>query len=166
MDEHTRIANALKEASANIHEIQNKGCETDLEINEQLANEMLELERILGWDVTRPEGFAFERLAQLIDPTCTLIYRDTTPRGADECDMDWEWRCSNCNVNLSERYDDLDINTFEELGLTYCPNCGKKVTFGSCYTSKEIHTPHGFGYAVCENCYNIERAIENRWRNK
>lgn len=43
--------------------------------------------------------------------------------GDDECDMDWEWRCSNCNVNLSERYDDLDINTFEELGLSYCPNC-------------------------------------------
>lgn len=89
-DEHIRIANALKEASANIREIQNKGCASDLGINEQLANEMLEIERILGWDVTRPEGFAFERLAQLIDPTCTLIYYDTTPRGADECDMDWE----------------------------------------------------------------------------
>lgn len=127
MNENTRIANALREASANIREIQNKGCETDLEINEQLANEMLELERILGWDVTRPEGFAFERLAQLIDPTCTLIYRDTTPRGADECNMDWEWRCSNCNANLSERYDDLDINTFEELGLSYCPNCRHRI---------------------------------------
>lgn len=123
MNEHTRIANALREASANIREIQNKGCETDLEINEQLANEMLELERILGWDVTRPEGFTFERLAHLIDPTCTLIPYDTTPRGADECDKDWEWRCSNCNVNLSELYDGLGIDTFEELGLTYCPNC-------------------------------------------
>ena len=123
MNEHTRIANALREASENIHEIQNKGCESDLEINEQLANEMLELEGILGQNVTKPEGFTFERLAQLIDPTCTLICYNTTPRGADECDMDWEWRCSNCNVNLSERYDDLDINTFEELGLTYYPNC-------------------------------------------
>jgi len=123
MNEHTRIANALREASANIHEIQNKGCETDLEINEQLANEMLELERILGWDTTRPEDFTFERLAHLIDPTCTLICYNTTSRGADECDKDWEWRCSNCNVNLSELYDGLDINTFEKLGLTYCPNC-------------------------------------------
>lgn len=48
MNEHIRIANALREASANIREIQNKGCETDLEVNEQLANEMLELEKILG----------------------------------------------------------------------------------------------------------------------
>ena len=37
MNEHTRIANALREASANIHEIQNKGCEHDLEINEQIT---------------------------------------------------------------------------------------------------------------------------------
>ena len=127
MNENTRIANALRNASANIYEIQNKGCASDLEINERLANEMLELERILGWDVTKPEGFALERLAQLIDPTCTLIYRDTTPRDAEEYDMDWEWRCSNCNVNLSERYDDLDIKTFEELGLSYCPNCGHRI---------------------------------------
>lgn len=48
MNEHTRIANALREASANIREIQNKGCASDLDINEQLANELLELERILG----------------------------------------------------------------------------------------------------------------------
>lgn len=48
MNENTRIANALREASANIREIQNKGCETDLEINEQLVNEMIELEKILG----------------------------------------------------------------------------------------------------------------------
>lgn len=40
------------------------------------------------------------------------------------------------------------------------------LTRGNCYTSKEIHTPHGFGYAVCESCYNIERALENKWRNK
>ena len=127
MNENTRIANALKEASANIREIQNKGCESDLEINEQLANELLELERILGWDVTRPEGFAFERLAHRIDPTCTLIYRDTTPRGADECDMDWEWQCSNCGKNLTDRYDELDIKTPEELGLLRCPHCGSRI---------------------------------------
>lgn len=61
--------------------------------------------------------------------------------------------------NVKSYSDDMDE-------IVNCPHCGKKVTFGSCYTSKEIHTPHGFGYAVCENCYNIERAIENRWRNK
>lgn len=104
-DEHIRIANALKEASANIHEIQNKGCETDLEINEQLANELIELERILGWDTTRPEGFTFERLAHLIDPTCTIIYYETTPRGADECDKDWYGR--DCQLSTLRKRNNL-----------------------------------------------------------
>lgn len=56
--------------------------------------------------------------------------------------------------------------SFDMDEIVNCPHCGKEVTFGSCYTSKEIHTPHGFGYAVCENCYNIEREIDKRWRNK
>jgi hypothetical protein len=43
---------------------------------------------------------------------------------------------------------------------------GKKVTFGSCYTSKEIHTPGGFGYAVCGECYATERIKEEEWRKK
>lgn len=63
------------------------------------------------------------------------------------------------NWNVKSYSDDMDE-------IVNCPHCGKEVTFGSCYTSKEIHAPHGFGYAVCENCYNVERAIENRWRNK
>lgn len=137
MNKNTRIANILREVSANIREIQNKGCVSDPDIEEQLANEMLELERILGWDTTRPEGFTFERLAHLIDPTYTLICYNTTPRGADECDMDWEWRCSNCNVNLSERYDDLVINTFEELGLSYYPNCRCRII------NTDVQTPKG-----------------------
>ena len=34
------------------------------------------------------------------------------------------------------------------------------------YTSKEIHTPHGFGYAICEKCYEEECAHEKAWRSK
>ena len=42
----------------------------------------------------------------------------------------------------------------------------EKVTFGSCYTSKEIHTAGGFGYAVCGECYATERIKEEEWRKK
>ena len=48
--------------------------------------------------------------------------------------------------NVKSYSDDMDE-------IVNCPHCGKEVTFGSCYT-------------VCENCYNIEREIEKRWRNK
>lgn len=34
-----------------------------------------------------------------------------------------------------------------------CCQCGKKVKYGACYTSRTIHTPNGFGYAECEDCY-------------
>lgn len=50
--------------------------------------------------------------------------------------------------------------------IVNCPHCGKEVTYGSCYTSREIHTPHGFGYSVCEKCYDAERTRENEWQNK
>ena len=60
--------------------------------------------------------------------------------------------------NVKNYSDDMDE-------IVNCPHCGKEVTFGSCYTSKEIHTPHGFGYAVCDKCYNMERTRENKWRS-
>ena len=47
-----------------------------------------------------------------------------------------------------------------------CAQCGREVAFGDCYTSKEIHAPHGFGYAVCGECYHKERAREEKWRKR
>lgn len=61
--------------------------------------------------------------------------------------------------NVKSYSDDMDE-------IVNCPHCGKEVTYGSCYTSREIHTPNGFGYAVCEKCYDVERTRENKWRNK
>lgn len=40
--------------------------------------------------------------------------------------------------------------------IVSCARCGKKVLFGEAYTSRQIHTPGGFGYAVCEKCYEKE----------
>ena len=37
-----------------------------------------------------------------------------------------------------------------------CANCRKKVEFGECYCSKTIHNNWGFGFPVCEECYNKE----------
>lgn len=41
-----------------------------------------------------------------------------------------------------------------------CAQCGKKVEFGNCYTSLEVHTNIGFGYGVCRRCY------EKEWRRR
>ena len=37
-----------------------------------------------------------------------------------------------------------------------CASCGRKLTYDMCYTSRQIHTEMGFGYGVCENCYEKE----------
>lgn len=37
-----------------------------------------------------------------------------------------------------------------------CCQCGKKIKFKDSYTSLEVHTEIGFGYSVCEDCYNEE----------
>ena len=40
--------------------------------------------------------------------------------------------------------------------IVNCIECGKKIKFGDSFTSMEYHTEIGFGYAVCEHCYNKE----------
>ncbi len=52
------------------------------------------------------------------------------------------WKCPLTTDNMDE-----DIN---------CSNCGKPVKFGNCFTSLAIHTLIGFGYPVCETCYEAE----------
>ena len=57
-----------------------------------------------------------------------------------------DWNCKTYSVDMDE--------------IVNCPHCGRQVTFGECYTSRQIHTKHGFGYAVCEECY------EKEWREE
>lgn len=40
--------------------------------------------------------------------------------------------------------------------LVHCPHCGDEIEIGDSYTSLEYHTEMGFGYAVCEACYELE----------
>lgn len=40
--------------------------------------------------------------------------------------------------------------------LVTCPHCGKKIKYGNAYTSLEFHNYAGFGYPVCEKCYEKE----------
>lgn len=42
--------------------------------------------------------------------------------------------------------------------LVVCPHCGKTITFGRSFTSRQICTEYGFGYAVCGRCCKRELA--------
>lgn len=46
-----------------------------------------------------------------------------------------------------------------------CAQCGKRILFGDSYPSRRIyaiHSTHGFGYAVCEQCYDKEWKEESK----
>ena len=45
-----------------------------------------------------------------------------------------------------------------------CINCGKQISFGESYTSNEYHNQVGFGYYVCEECYEKEWELKNKYR--
>lgn len=51
--------------------------------------------------------------------------------------------------------DDWYVSTYEtDMDTTVnCCQCGRKVPFGECYTSMQVQTAVGFGYAVCGECY-------------
>jgi len=57
----------------------------------------------------------------------------------------------NMTIVLYSTNMDLPIN---------CSNCFKNMTFGDGYTSRTIHNPTGFGFPVCEDCYEEEVAQE------
>ena len=56
----------------------------------------------------------------------------------------------------------LYCNDMEE--LVNCCQCLKEMKFGDCFTSMEVHNQVGFGYCVCEECYQEEwkRRKENK----
>lgn len=53
---------------------------------------------------------------------------------------------------------DKKLSTFEEdmNTIVNCCQCLKELPMGEAYTSLEVHTGTGFGYAVCDKCYEKE----------
>lgn len=122
VNDRTRIAQELLDAAKTIDKIDNSWL-----CDDPAANRMLAIEHIIGWKQGCAKDYAFTQLAKLINPVCYLEYREWIPSGGDECDLEWDWRCSNCNNDLMEHYEDLDVKTYEKLGLLYCPHCGARI---------------------------------------
>lgn len=45
-----------------------------------------------------------------------------------------------------------------------CCQCLKEIDYSDSYTSLEVHTDMGMGYAVCEDCYNQELIRRDKFR--
>ena len=69
-----------------------------------------------------------------------------------------KWNRKTREYDPYEIPDDWNVKTYSNDmdEIVNCPHCGRKVAFGDCYTSLEIHTEHGFGYSVCGDCYARE----------
>lgn len=68
----------------------------------------------------------------------------------------WNWKTR--EYDPYEIPDDWNVKTYSNDmdEIVNCPHCGRKVEYGDTYTSREIHTEHGFGYSVCGACYKRE----------
>lgn len=69
----------------------------------------------------------YQLLAGIIDPTCWIERSERISNDKDGEYIKLEWHCTNCDFNLTERYDDFDAAAREELGLFYCPHCGTRI---------------------------------------
>lgn len=72
---------------------------------------------------------ALSRIADLIDPTCRIVYVDESYSTPDVGRVDeWHYECSRCCYELS----DGEMYEFESgaLPFRYCPECGCRVTGG------------------------------------
>lgn len=73
---------------------------------------------------------ALERLADLIDPTCRIVYIDESWSSPDVGHIDeWHYECSRCCYELN----DEEMDEFEGgvLPFRYCPGCGSRVVRGN-----------------------------------
>lgn len=71
----------------------------------------------------------FQRLADLLDPTCRIVYIDESWSSPDVGHIDeWHYGCSRCRYELN----DGEMDEFEggALPFSYCPNCGARVVNG------------------------------------
>lgn len=73
------------------------------------------------------------------------------------------WNCE------THKYDPYELPEGSSLlesqnTLVYCASCGKKLEYGKTYTSLEIHTELGIGYAVCFQCHigEVERRLAEK----
>ena len=79
-----------------------------------------------------------------------------------------KWNFKTREYEPYEVPDNWNIKTFslDMDEIVNCPHCGREFTFGDSYTSRQIHTTHGMGYAVCAECYSKEWEDEETARRR
>lgn len=85
-----------------------------------------EIDTIIGTEKSPLFQDFLNRLADLIDPTCRIVYIDESWNSPDVGHIDeWHYECSRCCYELN----DEEMDEFEGgvLPFRYCPGCGSRV---------------------------------------
>ncbi|MGO5267417.1 hypothetical protein ACTQ1D_01885 [Parafannyhessea umbonata] len=86
------------------------------------------------FDVTAYEEGA-ARLADLIDPTCSMDAIDTGEQADHEC-REHIMHCSNCNAEFGYVLYGEDGDVSMDDKPKFCPECGKRVVDGDAYGAR------------------------------
>jgi len=116
----TNRQEVAKKLRAKYHERHSEGWLEVQDLNFQALNENEDLMSCL------PNGDMFKVLADLIDPTCRIVYVDESYSTPDAGRVDeWHYECSRCCHELN----DEEMDEFEggALPFRHCPDCGARV---------------------------------------
>lgn len=91
-DERIRVAKGFLDAAKRIDEIDNSYL-----CDDPAASRMLAVNRVVGWQLGRPNDYTFTRLAELIDPTCKPVITVESPT---ESLTKYTSECSECGQFL------------------------------------------------------------------
>ena len=80
--------------------------------------------------------------------------------------MKWDYRSHSYKKILIPSKYNLKIFSEDLNEIVNCAQCQKELPFGESYTSLEIHNHVGFGYCVCENCYEEEWKRRMKYKNE
>lgn len=124
MNDRTEIANELRKA----------GQELDADANASMRDALIKIDLIAD---SSNHGYKFEplfeRLADIIDPTCRIYWTDTSYNTPDTGYVsDGYYSCSHCHCEFgdytSEVWDSYQASYYEgEAPFEYCPHCGARI---------------------------------------
>lgn len=124
MNDRTKLADELRAA----------GAELDKDPNASMRDALIKIDLIANSD-NHDYKFEplFERLADIIDPTCEIYWIDTSDGKADKDYVSGGYySCSHCGcelpVHAAEAWDDYQADDYEgEPPFEYCPHCGARI---------------------------------------
>ena len=123
MNDRTKLADELRAA----------GVELDKDPNASMRDALIKIDIIAGGKHGYEFSPLFDKLADIVDPTCRIYWVDTSTNTPDTgYEPDGYYTCSHCNCEFgdytSEVWDTYQASYYEgEPPFEFCPHCGARI---------------------------------------